>query len=109
MNPNLMNWQHQTLLHMVCHYPNGGDLERAAILLDAGADINAREDEYRSTPLGWAARKNAKQMVEFLLNRGAATNLSDDEPWATPLSWAERRRHAEVATILRRSGASTMS
>jgi ankyrin repeat protein len=103
MNPNLMNWQHQTLLHLVCHGPNpsGSDVERAALLLDAGADINAREEEYCSTPLGWAARRNARQMVEFLLSRGAPANLPDDEPWATPLAWAARRGHAEVAAILR--------
>jgi ankyrin repeat protein len=101
MNPNLMNWQHQTLLHLLSHYPSGGDVERAAILLDAGSDINARDDEYRSTPLGWAARKNARPMVEFLLSRGAATSLSDDEAWATPLAWAERRGHTEIAAILR--------
>ncbi len=107
MSPNLMNWQHQTLLHLVCHGPDpsGSDVERAAMLLDAGADISAREEEYRSTPLGWAARRNARQMLEFLLARGAAPNLPDDEPWATPLAWAERRGHAEVAAILRRSGA----
>ena len=107
MNPNLMNWQHQTLLHLVCHGPNpsGSDVERAAMLLDAGADINAREEEYRSTPLGWAARRNATEMIEFLLSCGAPVNLPDDEPWATPLAWAERRGHAEAAAMLRRSGA----
>jgi ankyrin repeat protein len=109
MNPNLMNWQHQTLLHLVCHGPNptGSDVELVAMLLDAGADINAREEEYRSTPLGWAARRNAKQMVEFLLSRGAARSLPDDEPWATPLAWAERRGHEEVAAILRRQSENT--
>jgi ankyrin repeat protein len=103
MDPNLMNWQHQTLLHLVCHGPNptGSDVELAAMLLDAGANINARDDEYRSTPLGWTARRNAKQMAEFLLSRGASTSLRDEEPWATPLAWAERRGHAEVASVLR--------
>jgi ankyrin repeat protein len=107
MDPNLMNWQRQTLLHHVCHGPNptGSDVERAAMLLDAGADIHARDEEYRSTPLGWAARRNARGMVEFLLSRGAATNLPDDEPWASPLAWAENRGHAGVSAILRRAGA----
>jgi ankyrin repeat protein len=107
MNPNLMNWQHQTLLHLVCHGPNstGSDVERAAMLLDAGADIDAREEEYRSTPLAWASRRNAIQLVEFFLSRGAAINHPDDESWSTPLAWAERRGHAEVAAILRRKGA----
>jgi ankyrin repeat protein len=102
MSPDLMNWQHQTLLHLACR---GGDVERAAILLDAGASISARDDEYRSTPLAWAARTNAVPMVNFLLARGAPTQLPDDEPWATPLAWAERRQHAEVAALLRRHGA----
>ena len=107
MSPDLMNWQHQTLLHHVCGGPDdtGGAIERAAILLDAGADISARDDEYQSTPLAWAARANASAMVEFLLSRGAATHLPGDEPWATPLAWAERRGHGQVATILRRHGA----
>ncbi len=111
MDPNLLNWQHQTLLHLVCQGPNptANDVELAATLLDAGADINAPEDEYRSTPLGWAARTNAEQMVQFLLSRGATTNLPDDELWGTPLAWAEQRKHVAVATILRRAGAKTTS
>ena len=110
MSPDLMNWQHQTLLHLVCQARDyrgrnktSGAVERAAILLDAGANISARDEEYRSTPLAWAARTNAVEMVEFLLARGAPTKLPDDEPWATPLAWAERRQHAEIVSILRRS------
>ncbi len=106
MSPDLMNWQHQTLLHLVCRGPDptGAAVERATLLLDAGANISARDDEYPSTPLAWAARTNAAQMVEFLLARGAPTNLPGDEPWATPLAWAERRQHAEIVSILRRHG-----
>jgi ankyrin repeat protein len=107
MSADLMNWQHQTLLHHTCC---GRDdmhrrLEVAGILLDGGADIAARDDEFASTPLAWAARANAVEMVEFLLARGAPVNRPDDEPWATPLVWAERRGNAEVAAILRRHGA----
>jgi ankyrin repeat protein len=77
----------------------------AALLLGAGAHISARDDEYRSTPLAWAARSNAQDMVQFLLSRGAATNLPDDEPWATPLAWATRRGHTQIANMLRVAGA----
>jgi ankyrin repeat protein len=112
MSPDLMNWQHQTLLHLVCvkqdyrgETRTDDAIERATMLLDAGADMSARDEEYRSTPLAWAARTNAVEMVEFLLARGAPTNLPDDEPWATPLAWAERRQHAEVVSILRHHGA----
>jgi ankyrin repeat protein len=109
MNPDLPNWQRQTFLHDLCRGgkrgQTGKQLALAGILLDAGASISAREDEYCSTPLGWAARTNMPDMVEFLLSRGAPTNLPDDKPWATPLAWAERRGHAEVAEILRKHGA----
>jgi ankyrin repeat protein len=102
MSPDQMNWQHQTLLH---HASTRDTNECAAILLDAGATITARDDEYRSTPLAWAARANKPQMVEFLLSRGAPVNVSDDEPWATPLAWAERRGHEQIASVLRAHGA----
>jgi ankyrin repeat protein len=108
MSPDVMNWQHQTLLHHLCKGPdrNGDNVERAAILLDAGATISARDEEYQSTPLGWAARTNAVEMVKLLLARGAPTNLPEDAPWATPLAWADRRGHKKIASILREAGAS---
>jgi ankyrin repeat protein len=102
MSPNQMNWQHQTLLH---HASTRDNSECAAILLDAGATITARDDEYRSTPLGWAARANSPTMVEFLLSRGAPVNLPDDEPWGTPLAWATRRGYSRIAEFLRAAGA----
>ena len=108
MNPDMPNWQGQTFLHDLCRGKGaqaGEALAVAGILLDAGATISAREDEYRSTPLAWAARTNMPDMVEFLLARGAPTNLPEDPPWATPLAWAERRGHVKVAGILRKRGA----
>jgi ankyrin repeat protein len=109
MNPDLPTWQRRTFLHDLCSGGKRGQtadaIERAQILLDAGASLLARDEEYRSTPLAWAARTNMREMVEFLLARGAPTNLPDDAPWATPLAWAERRGHAEIAEILRKSGA----
>lgn len=102
MSPDQMNWQHQTLLHLASTKETS---ECAAILLDAGATVTARDDEYRSTPLAWAARTNRPQVVEFLLSRGAPVDLPDDEPWATPLAWAERRGHQQVAEVLRGRGA----
>jgi ankyrin repeat protein len=104
MSPDTCNWQHQTMLHMICAYGTGGT-ESAALLLDAGAAISAKDEEFRSTPLAWAARKNNLEMVKFLLSRGAPTNLPDDKPWATPLAWATRRGHQEIVNILRAAGA----
>jgi ankyrin repeat protein len=108
MSPDTPNWLGQTFLH---HLSGGGKrgpaaeaIERAEILLEAGASISAREDEYGSTPLAWAARTNRREMAEFLLARGAPVYLPDDPPWATPPAWAERRGHAEMLAMLRAAG-----
>ena len=102
MSPDQMNWQHQTLLHLASTKETS---ECAAILVDAGASMTARDDEYLSTPLAWAARTNRPEVVEFLLSRGAPVALPDDQPWATPLAWAQRRGHQEIVSILRAHGA----
>jgi len=78
----------------------------AAIFIDHGADLAARDDDFQSTPLAWAARKGKTAMVQLLLARGARPNLPDDPPWATPLAWATRRGHGDVAEILTQGGAS---
>jgi ankyrin repeat protein len=110
MNPNLPNWQHVTPLHELCNVGVRGQvdpnrIELADMFLEFGADINAREEEYSSTPLGWAARNGLKDMAEWLLEHGAKTNLPDDEEWATPLVWARKRGHAEIEELLLTHGA----
>ena len=110
MNPDLPNWLLATPLHDLCGRDGRGRpqphrTECATILLDAGANISARDEDYRSTPLAWAARNDLPDMVELLLARGAPTNLPDDEPWATPLAWATRRGHDRIVELLRAAGA----
>ena len=110
MDPDLPDWQRATLLHTLAGRdlrgrPHPRRLECGAILLDAGASISARDEEYRSTALAWAARNDRPDMVSFLLDRGAPTNLADDEPWATPLAWAIKRGRRQVEELLRAAGA----
>ncbi len=111
MNPNLPNWQRATPLHDLCGRdargrPRPNRVECAIILLDAGATISAKDEEYHSTPLAWAARSDLPDMVELLLSRAAPTNLPDDEPWATPLAWAAKRGHTHIVSMLKAAGAS---
>lgn len=101
-NPNYRNWQGISSLHNVAHE---GDVRRAGLLLDYGAEINALEPEYCSTPLGLACRAGHAPMVEFLLGRGADAALPNEQPWARPLAWAEKKGHPEIARILRDHGA----
>jgi ankyrin repeat protein len=102
MNPSAPDWLGITPLH---HFARQGDLDKAALFLDHGANLHARDEDICSTPLGWAAKFGKKPMAELLLQRGAKPNLVDDPPWATPLAWAVRRHHAEIAALLRQHGA----
>jgi hypothetical protein len=99
MNPNHMNWHHTTLLHDKAFR---NDLQKVRLLLDYGANIDAVDEEFRSTPLGFAARWGHREMVALLLERGADPNTSG-APWATPLAWARKKGHAEIEADLLRA------
>jgi ankyrin repeat protein len=100
MDPNHMNWHRLTLLH---HMAAEGEIGKARLLLDYGASLDAIDEEYRSTPLGLAARRGQLAMVELLLARGADVKRAG-MPWATPLAWAEKKGHDAVAKRLRAAG-----
>jgi uncharacterized protein len=103
MDPNHMNWHRFTLLH---HMAAEGDLSKARLLLDHGASIDAIDDEYRSTPLGVAARRGQDAMVTLLLERGADP-IAGGAPWAMPLAWATAKGHQAIAGILRKESRRT--
>jgi ankyrin repeat protein len=102
MSPTQPDWMGATPLH---HFACTNDVATAAYFIDRGADLNARDEDICSTPLGWASKFGKKEMVELLLARGAKPNLPDDPSWATPLAWATRRGHSEIAQVLRGHGA----
>ena len=115
LDPNRPDWLGKTFLHACAEI---GDRSGAAVFLDAGADINARELEFQGTPLAAAVRtccaaadvkqaQRLRRMVEFLLKRGAATNLPGEEPWATPLAWATKHGRDDLVELLHRYGASS--
>jgi hypothetical protein len=101
MNPNHMTWHRTTLLHDMA---GEGNAEKARLLLKHGAEIDAVDDEFRSTPLGFAARWGRRDLVMLLLDHGADPNVAG-APWATPLAWAEKKGHPEIARDLRARGA----
>ncbi len=97
MDPSHPDWLRITPLH---RFAMKGDVERASIFIDHGADLNARDEELCSTPLAYAAKFGHISMVELLLRRGAKLKLPDDPPWATPLAWAVRREHTPIVELL---------
>ena len=119
MDPNLPNWQWQTPLHNIAEMNpmwvrkgRNNPVQRRErahrqtlvdLFLEFGADIDVVDEEYRSTPLGWAARQGQDDVVELLLERGA--DPSGGEAWARPHAWAERRKHGKIARRLKRAGA----
>jgi ankyrin repeat protein len=101
MNPNHMTWHRTTLLHDMAWE---GDVRKLSLLLDHGADIDAVDDEFRSTPLGFAARWGRREIVVHLIERGADPNKSG-APWATPLAWAQKKGQVQIEVDLRIAGA----
>ena len=97
VDPNETNGMGMTTLHIVA---GQGSVDAARWLLDHGAAIHARDREFDSTPLAWAARAGREDMARFLLSRGASPVHPDDEPWATPIAWARRRNHANLVSLL---------
>ena len=71
----------------------------AGILLDAGADPNARDDKNKDTPLHVAVAKNQRAMVEFLLTRGADYSITNAQG-ITPLQLAEKTGNKSIVEIL---------
>ena len=96
MDAGHMNWQHTTLLHEMART---GEVGKATLLLDHGADIDAVDQEFRSTPLGFAARWGQREMVDLLLSRGADPQKAG-APWAAPLEWARKKGHGQIARLL---------
>ena len=97
VSPNETNGMGMTTLHVLAAE---GTTAAASWLLERGADIHARDREFESTPLAWAARAGREDMVHLLLSRGALPIHPEDEPWSTPAAWARRRGHAHLVRVL---------
>jgi outer membrane protein assembly factor BamB len=79
----------------------GGDLKAVRAAVEAGADVNAR-NEYGVTALWIAAGKPSREVVEFLVEKGADVNSRDDIWYQTPLTIATQ---VETVRFLIKAGA----
>eukprot|EP00388_Colpodella_angusta_P044166 GDKK01061940.1.p1 GENE.GDKK01061940.1~~GDKK01061940.1.p1 ORF type:complete len:182 (+),score=7.91 GDKK01061940.1:236-781(+) len=80
-----------------------GDAMSMNLLIEAGADIEAR-DEHGCTPLFYAARKGRYDAVEVLLSRKANVNAVDSRG-KTPLHAAAGGTHNRSVVLLVAAGA----
>ena len=80
-----------------------GDLTQAALLLDQGVAVDAR-DEAGRTPLMLAVARGRLEVVRLLLARGADPNAADNSG-RTPLQQARAGNLRDVAALLERAGA----
>jgi ankyrin repeat protein len=101
MNPNIMSWQHVTILHDMAQK---GNLFKAELLIKYGADLNPIDEEYKSTPLGMAVRWGHHKMVKYLLKEGADPNKAGAS-WATPIAWVKKKGFSDIEETLINAGA----
>jgi len=78
-----------------------GDLGIARLLIDAGADTSAADNE-GWTPLDWASDGGHEMVARLLVERGATASAADG--WS-PLHWASEGGHEAVARFLIDQGA----
>jgi ankyrin repeat protein len=81
-----------------------GDAETTRLLLERGADPDARDDGSGATALHHAAWRALPGLAEALLDGGADPLVRDREHSATPLGWAHHNnRQGMVAFFLARN------
>ncbi len=80
-----------------------GDVNAVRALLDAGGNVNLKDDAGR-TLLMYAALKNQKEVVQVLLDKGADVNARNTTG-ETALSLTAREGHPEIARALLAKGA----
>jgi len=76
----------------------------ARLLIDHGANVNARQVESGFTPLHEAAANGQVDLASLLLDRGADVNARMNDG-RTPLGFALECHQTEMATFLRARGA----
>ncbi len=103
-NTEFINAAGETALH---HAAMNDFLEVVRVLLDRGADIEARDDVIRRTALLYAAQSASLELVTLLLDRGAEINIQDDTR-DTPLHLAFENSPAVVELLLDRGADPTI-
>ena len=93
-----------TPLHFAAAFNDDPDIVSA--LVDAGANLNARDKEWGASPLHWAAWSNDNPGIIIALLDGGADPNSRDSRDSTPLhAAADQSNNPEIILTLLDSGA----
>ena len=88
-----------------------GNIEAVKQHLDAGTDVNAKNDN-GWTPLHYAAPEGRTEIAELVIAKGSEVNAKTksgrrDVDGDTPLDLAINRKRTEIADLLRKHGGKT--
>lgn len=89
----------ETALHIAVI---GGQTGIARILLDSGANVNAK-DHNGWTPLFFSGKRPNKDLVELLIQHGAQVNISSNSGW-TPVHALAVSDNSELIRLLAKNG-----
>ena len=84
-----------------------GNIDQVRLLLDLGVDVNAINDQHKSS-LYYASEKGHLEIVILLLQHGADSNASDYQS-KTPLHKAAQNGNLEIAELLLKNKADVNS
>jgi len=76
-----------------------GAASTAALILNAGADPNSKDEENGATALHHASWRNETELISVLLGRRADVILRDRTHGGTPLGWAHQNGHADLVEM----------
>jgi hypothetical protein len=81
-----------------------GDAARVKVLLEQGADVNAKSP-YGATGLFFAADRGNMEIIRILIDHGADVKVKDTFYGASAVTWAAMKSHADVIKLLLSKGA----
>ena len=94
--------QEVTPLHIAA---SGNDLQKVVLLLEKGAEVNARNTDGK-TPLMFAARgSSTPEIVALLIEKGAEVNARNTNSWTPLMFAAENSSTPEIVQLLLEKGA----
>ncbi|PKK46687.1 hypothetical protein CI102_10605, partial [Trichoderma harzianum] len=91
-----------TDLIIASHYGHSAVIK---LLVEKGADIEAKDDKYGWTPLLWAAEHGDEASIKLLIGKGANIEAKDNRYGRTPLSWAVGSGNEAIVKLLVEQGA----